>query len=344
MRIRIAISLMVAMIALVLLARPMGVKAIPNCPPNCPAPPIVTPTPGPPPPTPTPIPEDSIENMPVWRAQVRFTTGDVKNAGTDDSVKVQLRSDNVTWVDYGRDDFERGDTFTYDLTLDNINRLNDITKLKIAKTGSDGWCVRSLDLIINGRVIYTRNFNSPCLWLDNDNGHSRSYTVVSSRLRAHPRWRSYRQPFPPLVIPHEEMESRVESILGDNIHGTKLYWGHLHGRAVEVTKKDDQTIHVDLDLAYGVTALPDPEVDIDFDLRFACSAGEITLTTLNVDVDVDSAWYYEVVSLGLIEILDYKVENGIEDAFTAINEAIDTGQSVCPTITILHDGSVLFGL
>jgi hypothetical protein len=54
----------------------------------------------------------------VSRLQVRLRTADVSDADTDDSVHVSVNDYNMnhgTWLDYGRNDFERGDEFTYEL-------------------------------------------------------------------------------------------------------------------------------------------------------------------------------------------------------------------------------------
>jgi hypothetical protein len=85
----------------------------------------------------------------VWRAQIILHTANTSHANTDDSVHVGLNagstavvpSGNGTWLDYGRDDFEGGDTFAYDLDLHNIHERSDVTQIYISKTGSDGWCI-----------------------------------------------------------------------------------------------------------------------------------------------------------------------------------------------------------
>ena len=75
------------------------------------------------------------ESMRVWRAQVRFVTSSNSDAGTDDDVQVSLNDSNRTWLDYGRDDFETGDTFTYDLLLTNLHTLTDI-KRQLKESGT----------------------------------------------------------------------------------------------------------------------------------------------------------------------------------------------------------------
>ncbi len=292
------------------------------------------------------------ENTPVWRAQLRVRVADVSDAGTDDGVKVELNSRNVTWLDYARDDFKRNDEFTYDLALadvknpgspPSVSRLSDITRLTIEKTGDDGLCLKEIDLRIDGRSIYREVFEGAGLWLDSDQGRSRRYSVASAQLRQNSHWQIY----PPLSFPRDlprvfsrnELESRIESLIGTFIHGNRLYWGHLHGRGVEVTKRDDQTLHVDLDLAVEVPGF-NPEVDIDFDLVIACGGGKISAVTRNMKVDVDSSWYAEVLSLSGYDALDHILRGIIRSSLEPVSFVQDTGQPLCPLITVGANGDV----
>lgn len=282
----------------------------------------------------------------VWRAQITFHTADISDADTDDSVYVGLNavsrnfipSGNRTFLDYGRDDFERDDLFTYDLNLKNLSEISDITRISISKSGNNGWCLADFVLTINGLDMYSEDFSGladGCLWLDNDNGNSRTHVVTHEMLRAHPDWQNYNHTTALFLlalngIPNEEMVSRLEGMTGDFIQNNKLYWGHLHGPAVEVTRgcpanvESCQTIHVDFDLAASVTG-PNPGVDVDFDLNFECSDGDLTIKSSNVVVDVDSRWYWEVLSLGLINFLDGEVEDRVEDGWNAIEETLEVG-------------------
>lgn len=296
-----------------------------------------------PPPPPPPTPPNSADNYKVWRAQIRLVTGNIDDAGTDDSVKVELNSLNHTWIDYGRDDFERNDDFIYDLNLDNISKLGDIRMLKISKPGGDGWCLRSVELIINGQPIYSvrsNQFYYGC-WLDDIGTDHTTISFGDKALHGHPLWKNYQQPSPSPIIPRKEMESRIEGMIGDKIYYNRLQWGHIYDRAVEATRKDGQALHIDLDLESRIDYLANPEVDIDFDLRFSCQEGKIKIKTEKVVVDVDSPWYQEVLTLGIAEYIDIYVRSRIESAFDPITESIDTGSSVCPNISVLANGDIL---
>lgn len=278
------------------------------------------------------------ETMRVWRAQIQFQTANIGDAGTDDGVKVQLNGANSTWLDYGRDDFERNTNYTYDLKLNGISRLSDLQYLYISKTGTDGWAVKSFSLLINGRAIYTQTFPGSGRWFDTDPGQSNSYFVSFATLRSDDAWVSYVPPFPPLTIPRDEMESRVEGLIGDFIRGNQLEWGHLYGRAVEATRKNNNTLHFDLDLEAAISYLPNPEVDVDFDLEITCTGGTISMKVKNVVVDVDSSPILQVLSLGLIRFLDAEISDRINDSVKNIKIGQDVNIGFCPGISV--DGLV----
>jgi len=281
----------------------------------------------------------------VWRAQLEVTTSGISNADTDNSVYVRLNTSsgivqpngNRTWVDYGRNDFERNDTFIYDLDIKKISELGDINQIFIGKTGSDGWCIEDISLKVNNFEVFNKNYTSEpsgCRWLDNDNGHVNYVAVNHSQLRAHNKWSNYNEDAALLLlavqgIDNDEITSRIESMVGDQIHYEDLYWGHIYGAPVEVTygcptgTQNCSTIHVDLDLAADVNNLPDPSVDIDFDVDFQCANGQLSITTSNFTSSVNYSWIYDLFSLGLVNLLEGEIENRIEDAWQQIAQDIN---------------------
>jgi len=89
----------------------------------------------------------SPESERVWRAQARLTVCDRASAGTDDSVSVSMKAGNHTLLDFdGFNDFRRNADFTYDLSLQDIRALSDIERLQVSKPGSDGLCLRLIEL------------------------------------------------------------------------------------------------------------------------------------------------------------------------------------------------------
>ncbi len=300
----------------------------------------------------------------VWRAQLLVMTADVKDANTKErknGVHIRLNevfqynipSGNGTWLDYGRNDFEKGDTFTYDLNLNDVDELGDITQIGIYHEGDDGWCIERLALVVNGLEVYNISFGSTpstCQWLDTEAGKSSSYVISHDDLRAHPKWSSYNEDAARLLllvnqgIPQAELESRIEAKVGDNIHGTKAYWGHLHGPAVEAKKgcpleeQSCSTVHLDLDLAADINNWWDPAVDVDFDLMISCMGGELSIEAMNVDIDVDSKWYSELLSLGIINVIDGIAEDRVREIWPPIMESFNFQN--CPSFNVENDGSI----
>ncbi|MEW6268388.1 MAG: hypothetical protein AB1689_03720 [Thermodesulfobacteriota bacterium] len=275
--------------------------------------------------------------MTVYRAQLYVRVCDVADAGTDRTVEASLRYGNATVMNYGRDDFERNSSFTYDLKLDGISRIEDVTRLHISRIGGDDAIkLCYVELRINNRAIYGRSFGTG-LWLDADGKTQQRFLVSRTTMASGSLWINYSTPLPPLAIPRAETESRVEALVGDGIDGTGLYWGRLNGsRWVEAIRKDSRTVAVDLDLAYALPALPDPGIDVDIDLVFACSNGVLTVTPKLVRVD--GPWWFDIFGSA------FNFESKVKRQFANRVKAIETRIGFCPRITILSDGTVSFSL
>ena len=242
----------------------------------------------------------TIDGRKVSRLRLRIRTANVSDAGTDDSVHMSLRdNDNGgTWLNYGRDDFEGGDEFTYELLLhdifDGIQDLSEINHIYLLKPGDDGWCIESVTLIAetlngvdNGVELFSQTFgstSSTCRWLD---GQQNYLVIGRDTLRAHPAWQAYRQPSPPLSLHRIDLEKRIEGTVGHLIHaGTyvdvfplpaftlDINWAGdaLDGESyVKVSRKDDQAVHVEFNLEGDIPGPSSLTGGLSFDLRFAGS-------------------------------------------------------------------------
>jgi hypothetical protein len=262
------------------------------------------------------------ENQPVTRVQLRVKTADISGAGTTgDKVRVRLNSvpgsltvpaGNVTAMDYGRNDFEPGDDFTYDLELSRIYTFSDITTIDLIKDGSDGWCIEFLELWVNNSKVFSRDFsNTPdgCLTLDNDGGHSNRYIVSIEDLRAHPFWQ-WRAPLME-SMDQVELESRIEGMIGNFLSNIdEVTWGDRNGRAwVEATYVNSETIHISLDLEAEEYGLASP-VYLDFYATFRFTKEFIRdyetdeiktnwkfdVAVSNLEVTADFDWFTHVLS------------------------------------------------
>ncbi|MBM4245154.1 MAG: hypothetical protein FJ148_15285 [Deltaproteobacteria bacterium] len=291
------------------------------------------------------------ETMPIFRAQLTVRTCDVTNAQTNDPVFASLNGSNSTALDYGRNDFERNDTFTYDLVRNGVATVSDVTRLRISKTGSNGLSICRLDLRLNGALIFTQTFpatGAGRLFLDGS-GASRARTITGATLRASQTWATYTPPFPPFVLARAEMESRIEALAGTRISGQIVRWGQRKGpRFVEATRDDANTLHLDLDLEEdtrnaiasrpflsGVSSaigfierftpvpLPNPAVDVDFDVTITCDDGMLDFAVGGASVDVDTFPRIDLPSLpvpGLREAVDF-VE-------TKLNQLVDVAEDL----------------
>ena len=291
----------------------------------------------------------------VYRVQIRIETGDVDDAGTDDDVLVSLNQKNFTWLDYGRNDFQRGDTYTYDLLLDDVARISSIKWITFNKTGSDDWCIKSFELLINHQAlvlppvrIYREEFPT-CRWLDDKNGDRRSLTIPFAKLRAQSAWRQARIPGTIGAIDRTELISRIEGAVGHALHyESRASWGESYGKSVEIgyianpphpsgpaaSDHRAQRIHVDLDLA-GTGLGTDVEIDVDFDILVNCAmtpakTAIITLKTDNIRANVN--WFVDWFGGG--------IENQIERAFPTLSESFGSELRDCGSVRVLDDGTI----
>lgn len=105
--------------------------------------------------------------------KVKITTADVSWAGTDDDVSITLAG--RTWnLDTSSNDFERGDTNTFNLDPGTSLYRSAITSVHIHKSPdgfAGGWKLKGVQIIVNGSIIY--NNQSINKWMeDNDRNWS----------------------------------------------------------------------------------------------------------------------------------------------------------------------------
>ena len=213
------------------------------------------------------------ETMPVWRIQIFFETFNTPDAGSDDSVRVELNPNNGTWVDSPLDDWEIGSR-TYDLRLDGISKVSDIDYLRVSKTGSGGWCIGRIRLIVNGVAIYDEQFPSGH-WLDNCCGHSTVYFIEDYFMRQRAEWVNYVAPVRPDIVPVGHMRSRIQCLFGDFLTGpTALGFRNSNPISIATLDSNSWRVNVDLDDASWVWF---PDVDVDFDLTVAWMGSGIFL-------------------------------------------------------------------
>lgn len=269
-------------------------------------------------------------NTPIFRLQARFYTANVGDAETDDAIKVSVNGANTLWLDSGRDDHERNSIETFDLRMEGVNTIADLDFFRIEKGGSDGWGLRRVELLVNGRVIYGENFSGN-LWLDNEGGHSRVFLMDHVFMRQRSEWQNFVPPVRSNIVPNLDLQRRVEALVGDKLHdtGTDFIGGE---KGAELFTLTTNSWRVDLDLEdQKQWPFPDLEYDVDFDLRVSCVNGQARFSVANVNSD--ASWPE-----------DDWISGFIAGSFTPrFNELMKNYRfATCPGIALASNGDLHF--
>jgi hypothetical protein len=102
--------------------------------------------------------------------RVKITTADVSWAGTDDDVSIMLGGRTWNLDNPNRDDFERGNTDTFDLDPGTSFYTSDIHAVQIHKSPdgiAGGWKLKGVQIIVNGSAIY--NNQAINRWVEDNN-------------------------------------------------------------------------------------------------------------------------------------------------------------------------------
>jgi hypothetical protein len=297
----------------------------------------------------------SIEDTPVWRAQIRILTAGTSTAETDDWVSVRLNSVNSTWLYSSvHKPLTSGHSHIFDLTLNGVKKLRDITNLQIFKSGWDEWGIKTLGLYVNGVEVYNIDFGYG-RWLNPTSPSGSTHVVYHQDLRNHSLWDNVSSA-PPTSISSAQLKSRIESIGGDYLvtntisNGSTLRFNQ-SSDAIQVLGSGARTIRADIDLRYtyhhfsiwpweNKTIAYD--VNAEVDMEFACSAGKIFVAPRGVDMTyptVDPASQIDKLMLNmfLLTALPAKIHIPLQ----AVTYTNDLGQPACPAIRV-ENNSVYF--
>lgn len=308
------------------------------------------------------------EEEPVVRLQIRITTANVRDAGTDDDVLVSLNQNNYTWLDYGAildfdskrkglqsfdgGDFDGNHVFTYDLLTDGVSRVRDIKWITLSKTGSDGWCVQRVELLINSNDVaaVSREF-SPRRCLDNTVSDERSVTIPFVTIRNSRNWRMANahvpRAIPTFTLSSNEIVSRTHSAVGNTLHGKAAHWrnpGFLG--SVRVKRSNDSTTRANVFLEGEAPIVTDPSIDISFNLVAGCSGDDLSLKVKNIRVSANFALPKVLlpVTTPLWWLAENYIEKEIKEAFKAYEDQFDRDISIfparCLSVKVLEDGTI----
>jgi hypothetical protein len=225
------------------------------------------------------------DDTPIWRVQLRLKTADVDDAGTDANVIVGIGCKS-TYLDYTRNDFEKGCNDWYDLLIGQNFTYGDLSSLSIMKDADDDWCLSEIELVVNGASLFTHSFPGG-KWIDNS--HNEVEFGYSDLRLNNPDWNNKLTPyeiyqkFDP--IKKEDISSMIQCTVGNNADSTgNYYWRD--GSNISITKNSDNSVKVYLPLEVPVAILPDPNVDVDFILTFNCTCNGIQVAVSDIDIDV----------------------------------------------------------
>ena len=318
----------------------------------------------------------TLDGRGVSRLQLRMRTANVADADTDDDVNVAIKDyePDGTWLDYGRDDFERGDEFTYELLSEDVTDLSDIHQIHILKPGTDGWCLENLALLVDGVEVYEQHFGATaatCRWLDDASGHQNYLTIGRDTLRAHPLWQAYQKPAATGVLPGTELADRIEATVGDIIHdgvyvdAFPLYQGTLDvswtdtaldgERHVKISRRPDaEAVHVELALDIDTPGPGGLTGGLSFDLRFtgvcrtATEPAKILIKPERIQATADFDWTTEAMTLWLVNLGEGSIADRIKDSLPDFSQTITVNDPVnnqivtCITPIIGPEGDVVF--
>ena len=236
------------------------------------------------------------ENMPVFRIQLRLTTGRGEGAATDDKVYVNMKGDLFSWpsefkLNKPGNNFKQGNTQTHDIITAEIRFVRDIQKIELGITGNDGVCFTKVELLLNNcatPVFSTGESPDPRgICIDNNSNEKKIYTITYDQLRKSSTWNylgSRKNMWrPPAVIKKEWLVSLIEASVGNYILpeiSSGLKWGTdgnllendtRFGNEVELdTMRVSYLLNADLDLEAIESFAPNKEFDVKFLIKALC--------------------------------------------------------------------------
>lgn len=256
------------------------------------------------------------EDMPVYRIQLKLTTGTTQDAGTDNPVFAQLNTmDEKFYLVKGIDNFQEGKTVVYDLLSLKIKKVKDIEFIKFGIKGSDGVCIKRVELLLNGNSspVYSRTFDGvKGVCFDNASSALQpTLEIAGNMLRGSSAWNDAGAKktmwAAPGMISIAWLKSSIEGSIGNQLyHRGDLRWssyatgpGSLYQDAVKIQRVDDHTVKFNVHLERDVLG-PNPLIDMSFNLDFHCTDGKLSCDIENFNTE--SNW--------LGDVRDFIIEKG----------------------------------
>jgi hypothetical protein len=257
-------------------------------------------------------------NLSVHRLQLRLRVANVANAGTDDPLEVRLQSPswlvptvtnwrpagNSTWVDSTANDFERNSNRVYDLMLNNVSELSDVTQITLAKPGSDSLCVAALELLSNGQLAYAHTYGdtaSTCAPV----GGSTVLSVDFAELRSSAPWLAMGE-VTFSGFDGASLRSIIQAQFGHALHGA----GELrNGGTITTTRANEGRLNVFVPIrVYDAPVLGDVDSDVSFDLMLT-SAGKLSVENVDADSSDVLGYFLPIVGWKILNETSQRIES-----------------------------------
>lgn len=257
----------------------------------------------------------NINDIPVWRLQLRVHTANRDKAGTDSKVYIKLTENNQEfWLLQGGNDRKRNEWEVYDIVMTErgtgkglISTIRDITQLTLGIKGDDAWEFDRLELLVNnpydrkttnqgGSAYIIYSYGASQKIARNKKGFNSMFSISGRTLRSHYKWR-YKEHLMnlPWVTTHGEinigfqrevLEEIIEGSLGHEmgpggmLAGRK--WGDKRGRThVGIKHKenfDRGVARLDVDIH------PSRAIDVEVKFKVSCDGRNIKAEVIGTNI------------------------------------------------------------
>jgi len=240
--------------------------------------------------------QPSFESMPVYRIQLKITTGRGEGAATDGRVYVKLSDDEGYWkkvfylIKEGAN-FREGITQTYDIIDASIRHVRDIKKIELGVTGDDGVCFTKIELLLNNcsspvysssGIISSGNAQTSNrgICIDNNSAEKKLYTISHAQLRNSGDW-NFSEGRKNMWRPHriintDWIKSIIECALGNTMYDKwELNWGKFE-------KTIPGTIRVNFNLKKIIDLDWDLQANVSVALKAICEENVLNLYADNM--------------------------------------------------------------
>ena len=233
---------------------------------------------------------EASENMPmeeftIWSLSLTIKVADVNDASTNERIYAKIRTNGKKhYLNSEWNDFERGDTRTYHLPIKKGTKIKDISALIIGSEGKNAVAIKSVMMEVNREMIFYKNWRSKPKWVEKESRDIRIY-FNRSELRNNSAWSKKSMRLIPKKLYRDEIENVIRGAVANKITpNNDLKWDRKGRSAVEVWKKSDSVLHVDLDIEADLN-IRDIDVDIDFDIVYRCANHRISISIEKIKID-----------------------------------------------------------